>query len=134
LRDAPAKHKSRYEELSNSTGHFKQDSLEHLKKRPIQQIWRDHLLSISHLNHPNKKYDEGFFVYLYPKENDQCKNGVRKYIEQFESFNNETETYDEKSTGFYIIHLEEIISKLQQFFKEDWTTELSIRYLGRPIP
>jgi len=133
LNDAPSSHKPRYEYLTNTSGLFIQDSISSLKRKPIQQIWRDHLLSISHLTHKNKKYDDGFFLYLFPKQNTACKDGVRKYIEQFISFNNTTKKHDEKVTGFYIRYMEDFMLSLRQLNQDEWTMKLLLRYFGDSI-
>lgn len=130
LKDALSSHKKRYEELTNNSKLFRPGSIELLKKRPIQQIWRDHLLSISHLKHRNEKYDDGFFVYLFPTKNNECKNGVKKYIKQFISYNNSTGKYDEKATGFYVKDLKHFILSLQQLNQDKWTKDLLLRYFG----
>lgn len=130
LRNAPSSHKARYEELTNATGFFKVNSIESLKQKPIQQIWRDHLLSISILKHKIKKYQDGFFIYLYPKDNIQCENGIQEYIEKFKSFNPTTKKHDEKSTGFYPRYMKNFMIKLQQLVQDNWTNELLQRYFG----
>ena len=114
LNDKPATYKTRYAELTEISGLFKQNSIENLKAKPIEQIWRDHLLSISHVKHENKKYADGFFVYLFPKKNQQCQDAVDKYIQQFISFDTTTKKYDEQKTGFYIRHLKEFAADMKQ--------------------
>lgn len=123
LKDQPSTHKSRYEELSKSSRIFKNNSFETLKGKPIQQIWRDHLLSIAHLKHKNKKYHEGFFVYLYPEKNTECEEAVKKYREQLI-------TTDEEKTGFYILHLEKFVDIIIDTNPLDWVLKFKQRYIG----
>ncbi|HNQ68395.1 MAG TPA: hypothetical protein PKN32_08445 [Bacteroidales bacterium] len=130
LNDAPAKYKTRYAELTNDSGLFKQNSIQYLKEKPLEQIWRDHLLSISHIRHENTKYAEGFFVYLFPKKNQQCQDAVSKYTEQFISFDDATTKYNEHKTGFYIKHIETFVSDLQQICKEKWLKDFICRYFN----
>jgi hypothetical protein len=130
LNDKPSTHKSRYQVLADESNLFKPDSIETLKQRPIQQIWRDHLLSIAHLKHKRENYDDGFFIYLFPKKNIECQNAVNKYIMQFRSYNSYTKKHDEKMTGFYIHYLDDFINRLRLFKNENWTKELIDRYLG----
>jgi len=130
LKDEPAKYKDRYSELTTDSGMFKSDSIEILKKKPIEQIWRDHLLSISHLNHKGKKYDDGFFVYLFPKKNRECQNGVDKYVKQFVSFDEHTNQYNEMKTGFYIRHMKEFVLDLKELCKDEWVDKFIERYFG----
>ena len=44
LSDKPASHKSRYDEVAEAMGCFRED-IGPLKEKPLQQIWRDHLLA-----------------------------------------------------------------------------------------
>jgi hypothetical protein len=130
LIDQPSTHKKRYEDLANESGIFNPKSIEFLKQRPIQQIWRDHLLAIAHLRHKKENFDEGFFIYLFPKKNVECQLAVNYYTMQFNSYDPITKTYDEKVTGFYIRYLDDFIVKLRQLIQDNWTKELIDRYLG----
>ena len=112
------KHKERYDQLTTADI-FQEERKELLKFNPNAQIWRDHLLSIA----TQKKYDEGFFVLLYPEQNIECQRGVDSYINCLSSS-------DEKITGFYPRHLETFISVLQSISKDSWIQELSNRYFG----
>lgn len=132
LNDKPAIYKTRYSELGLLSGLFKQNSIENLKAKPIEQIWRDHLLSISHLKHENKKYADGFFIYLFPKNNKQCQDAVDKYIQQFISFDITTKQYDEQKTGFYIRHLKEFADDMKQVCIDQWISDFLHRYFNEP--
>lgn len=112
------KHQKEYTRLTNSQT-FKQNSIESLKEIPLSQIWRDHLLSIAHL----KDYNEGFFVFLFPKENNHCQNGVDSYKKYLVS---ETE----EQSGFYPRYLDDFIRTLRTLHNTEWTKELEERYLG----
>jgi hypothetical protein len=130
LHDKPSSHKQRYEELSDQSGYFKPGSFQFLKQKPIQQIWRDHLLSLAHLKHEKRKYDEGFFVYLFPSGNEECKNGVAKYVEQLNYSDFVSKEANEKKTGFYPRHIEDFVRTLQLHIHSEWTKELWERYLN----
>jgi hypothetical protein len=93
------KHQNEYERFT-TLNIFKPNAIETLKKIPLSQIWRDHLLSIA----TKTIYDEGFFVFLFPANNEQ--------------------------SGFYPRHLEEFINKLIEVVPVDWTKELKERYWG----
>ena len=110
-------------------GIFKDDSYLSLIDNHWQPIWRNHLLSLAHLNHKDRKYDEGMFVYLFPSKNAICKKAVDSYIQHFKSYNELDKSYDKELSGFYPFYLEDFIDKLQDMCKEDWTKELSVRYL-----
>lgn len=112
------KHQKEYTRLTTDK-YFKPNALENVKQVPLSQIWRDHLLSIAHL----KDYDEGFFVFLFPKENTHCQNGINEYIKHLNSEN-------EELTGFYPRHLDDFIRTLRNIHNTEWTKELEERYLG----
>ena len=115
------KHEKEYLQLATADI-FKQKSIENLKKSPLFQIWRDHLLSISLLK--NNLYEDGFFVFLFPKGNEACYNGVKQYTEQF------TDKCQEEKTGFYWRFLDDFIENLHNLVNQEWTKELKERYLG----
>lgn len=81
LGDPPAPHRARYDEIAKAMGAFKPDAMERLKKKPLQQIWRDHLLSGALLLDRDEGYAEGIFVFLYPKDNVCCATAVVAYEE-----------------------------------------------------
>lgn len=117
------KHKDAYLKLATKSKLFPTSSIEVLKGVPLQQIWRDHLLSIATL----KDYDEGFFVFLFPSKNKECQQAVDSYVQQLK-------TDKEEINNFYPRHLEIFIDTLNQVCKADWTIELSKRYLGLSLP
>lgn len=112
------KHQKQYARLTTDSI-FKPNAIESINKIPLSQIWRDHLLSIAHL----KDYDEGFFVFLFPKANSQCQSGVSEYGKYLISD-------DEKTTGFYPRYLDHFIKALRRMHDVEWTKELESRYLG----
>lgn len=117
------KHKERYEHLTQAYGVFTPDVIDTLRRPPLSQIWRDHLLSIALLRHADRKYDEGCFVFLFPSLNKQCQDGVNEYAKYLASG-------EEKINGFCPRHLEQFIHTVADHFKTDWSNELRSRYLG----
>lgn len=113
------RHKHIYSGISNRSGIFHQSSMAQLKEVPLQQIWRDHLLSLR----MREKGRDGFFVYLFPSLNKECQEAVERYKKLLISENRE-------KTGFYPIHLEIFIKTLRKLKRTDWTLELQERYLG----
>lgn len=112
-------HKEQYLRLTHESKVFKFDSIGNLKIPPISQIWRDHLLSIA----TQQDFSEGFFVFLFPSLNTECKVGVSRYISQLVSSS-------EEMTGFYPRHLESFIGTLKGLRSDPWVIELANRYLG----
>jgi hypothetical protein len=118
-----AKHKVRYEQLTEGYGVFIPNVINTLRRPPMSQIWRDHLLSLALLRHSDRKYDEGCFVFLFPSLNKQCQDGVNEYAKYLASD-------DEKINGFCPRHLEQFIHTVADHYNTDWSNELRSRYLG----
>jgi len=111
--------KEQYATLTNACGLFKPDSVDFLRRPPLSQIWRDHLLCIA----TKQDYDEGFFVFLFPSKNSHCQQGV-DYYKQFLA------STDSFINSFYPEHLEHFITTLDNIVNTDWSKELRQRYLG----
>lgn len=78
LNDKPAPHRRRYDELAAAMLCFKEASFKDLKQKPLQQIWRDHLLAGA-LRLDVDSYSAGFFAFLYPRGNENCARAVKAY-------------------------------------------------------
>ncbi len=94
LQGKAAQHRPRYEDVAKVMSCFKRNKLVQLKAQPLQQIWRNHLLAGS-LRHADN-FDDGFFVFLYPKDNQYCANAVRDYrdcLSNFDTFTDWTLEY-----------------------------------------
>jgi hypothetical protein len=120
LKDKPSSHKDRYEEISEESGFFDLSQLEKLKEKPIQQIWRDHLLTLS-LFISNKDYLRGDFIYLYPFDNTECVNAIEEYKRTF---------LPNKENYFKPLTIEKIVGILEEKSTEKWITEFKDRYLN----
>jgi len=68
-----------YKQVAENMSCFKDWSSPEFLKPPFQQIWRDHLLAGSILRTDSNKFKDGFFVFLYPKENTACEAAVKRY-------------------------------------------------------
>lgn len=110
-------HKADYIKLTNKYKIFIDGAIDNLKHAPLQQVWRDHLLAIATL----QDYDMGFFVFLYPKENDECQKVVTDYKKTLNS--------DCSICSFVPALLEDYISVISKSTKAGWVDELKARYL-----
>lgn len=119
LLDEPATHKETYEEISIQSEIFEMNMLDKLKEKPIQQIWRDHLLVLS-MFIKNKDYKIGDFIYLYPSGNENCKLGIEQYSRTF---------INGKENHFKPLTLEELVATIKSFCPASWIDEFSNRYL-----
>lgn len=117
LNDKPAKHKIRYEEIASAMGCFKESQMKRLIRQPLQQIWRDHLLAGSMINVGD--YDEGLYIFLYPKSNGNCDMAVKTYMDCLKNTNT-----------FRAWTLENIVDVIGQNTKEKWINDFFDRYLN----
>jgi hypothetical protein len=120
LNDKPSTHKKKYEEISEESELFEISKFEKLKQKPIQQIWRDHLLALSMFK-INNDYDFGDFVFLYPKDNTNCQKGVEQYQMIFE---------EHQENYFIPLTIEKFVDELKKICGEDWVLEFEDRYLN----
>lgn len=117
LKGEKAPHRQRYEEISHMMGCFTKEAHIQLQKQPLQQIWRDHLLAGSYLYNSNQ--EDGFFVFLYPKDNRYCSEAISDY----QSF-----LTDQKTISAWT--LEEIYIAIKKQTQDKWIDELYNRYLN----
>lgn len=79
LQDTAARLRPRYEEVAQSMDVFDKERLVELRAKPLQQVWRDHLLAGSML--ATGEWSRGEFVFLYPRDNERCQAVVTRYAE-----------------------------------------------------
>jgi hypothetical protein len=78
LADKAARLRPRYDELADLMRIFDPSRRAALREKPLQQIWRDHLLAGSYVL-AEVGFDEGLFVFLHPKDNVRCVTAVNDY-------------------------------------------------------
>ncbi|OCW92361.1 hypothetical protein A9168_16420 [Macellibacteroides sp. HH-ZS] len=120
LNDKPSSHKNEYEVVADKSMIFRKESIDSLKEKPIQQIWRDHLLALSMFMKSND-YKIGDFIYLYPSENKNCRIGIEKYKETFKE---SVESY------FKPLTLEKLVGVVKKYCADNWINEFENRYLN----
>jgi hypothetical protein len=120
LKDSPGEHRARYDEIAAAMGAFRSDAMERLRARPLQQIWRDHLLAGSlRLDHASG-FDEGSFVFLHPLENTRCRAAVAAYQDCLAG----------TCSSFLPWTLEDVCQALRDADAGAWLEAFSVRYLG----
>lgn len=77
MNDALAPHRERYDQVAVGMGCFHAGNLADLRAKPINQLWRDHMLAGSMLLAGGWK--EGMFMVLYPAENSHASTAIQKY-------------------------------------------------------
>lgn len=117
LRDKLAPHRPRYDQIARGMGCFHADGLVAVRGKPVNQLWRDHMLAGSMLLADGWKH--GRFVVLYPADNVHAATAVEKYRACLA----DTSTFDAWT-------LESFITALEAECPDGWTAELRARYLG----
>lgn len=118
LTDAPAEHRPRYDEVTRAMGCFKPDLISGLRRKPIEQIWRDHMLAGSMLL-ASTDWESGLYVFLYPEDNEPCRVAVQLYRD-----------YLEDARTFESITIERVVETIAFETDARWIRELEVRYLG----
>ena len=119
LRDTPAETKERYFEVASAMGCFKNECLESLRRAPLEQIWRNHLLAGSLQYSPKDSFKDGLFVFVYPQQNLHCRQAVKQYKQCL--------TIDRT---FQSWTLESIVEAIKQNTKDRWIDDVIDRYLN----
>ena len=107
----------RYREIANEMKCFRDGCINKLLQSPLSQIWRDHLLVGSILNIGD--FENGFFVFLYPKENIHCREAVEDYKQ-----------YLTNDKTLKVWFLEDVAKAIKEETNEKWIEELINRYLN----
>ena len=114
---AAATHRPRYDEVADMMGCFDSNKLEDLKSQPLQQVWRDHLLAGALRS--VGPYEDGFFVFLYPRDNPHCAGAITQYAESLTN-----------RESFEAWTLEDVTSGIKRHTGKDWVDAFYDRYLN----
>ncbi len=69
----------RYKQVANNAKIFKENAISEISGTDLQQIWQDHLLALSMLQHPSKKWKWAKFVLIYPEKNPSYRIAAVRY-------------------------------------------------------
>jgi hypothetical protein len=119
LGDAPSSHKPRYDALADAMGCFAAAHRDALQKKPLQQMWRDHLLAGAMLAAADDGWSSGLYVFLHAADNTRCGRAAARYAECLTD-----------SRTFAPLTLEHLIATLHQRASGAWVREVEDRYLG----
>lgn len=72
---------ARYTEVTERSGVFKSGWRTAIVGTELQQIWLDHLLVLSMMQHPSRRWSWGRFVLVYPSENPSFARAAERYRE-----------------------------------------------------
>jgi len=118
MKDKPAKHRQRYDEVARGMKTFSGGQLDKLRYTRLQQLWRDHLLAGSMLQ-ADPTWAEGLFVLLYPRENEDC--GLTA-VEYNHCLRKDQSTFDTWT-------IEEFVKAIRAETKAKWPALFEGRYL-----
>jgi hypothetical protein len=116
LNDPAANLRDRYDEVAGEMRCFDAERMPDLKRQPLQQIWRDHLLAGAHRLVDG--LDDGFFAFLYPEANTACADAVAAY----------RECLTDDST-FVAWTMESVWDAIREESDAEWVTAFRHRYL-----
>lgn len=114
-----AERRARYDELSGASRLFVDSESEALRKNPLQQLWREHLLAQSVID--QSLYSEGVLVLIGPQHNWRVQRAGDLYRHQL----------DELLPGrvqFMSITLEQVIAAIASAGNPDHARQLYRRY------
>jgi hypothetical protein len=117
-RDWKDSYRAGYSEVAAMMGCFSPGSEPVLRRPPLEQLWRDHLLMGSILQHAGAAFDEGRFVMLFPSMNAACCDAAGLY---------RTQLSDNRT--FAVWTLEAFVDALQARCSAAWVAAVRNRYL-----
>lgn len=120
MAESPATVRPRHDELSAAVGLYRSPDATNLRNAPLQQLWREHLLSRSMIE--SGHYSKGRFVVIYPKQNNQCAAAVHAY-------KNQLVTEAPEDSGFQAVPLEQCIEAFRAIGEHGTADALHERYL-----
>jgi hypothetical protein len=110
----------RYDELSKLIGVYNDPDALALRINPLQQLWREHMLSRAMIE--NGLYSSGRFVLIYPSQNHQCAYATNTYQSHLISD-------IPNVSGFQVITLDNCIESLRVIGDKQVADALYERYL-----
>lgn len=108
----------RYDELSRSSGLYAEPDDEALRRNPLQQFWRQHMLAQAMVD--CELYDEGVYVLIAPRQNREVQRGAHRYAR--------TLADSAGKVRFVRIDLEDMIEALRKAGASEHADALYTRY------
>ena len=116
--EQPARLRPRYDELSVISGQFVDPEHADLRAAPLQQIWRQHLLSFAMVH--NGLYSAGRFILIVPTLNRAAQEAIAQY---------RTHLLPAGTIPFDAISFEQLIETIRRSGAKDIAAMLHERYL-----
>ena len=120
MAETPATVRPRHDELSAKVALYRTPDAPGLRNAPLQQLWREHLLSRSMIE--TGLYPKGRFVVIYPKQNNQCASAVHAYQNQLVS-------EDPEESGFQAVTLDQCVEVFHAIGEHETADAIHERYL-----
>ena len=120
MSEPPATMRPRYEELTGMVGVFREPAAHALRENPLQQLWREHMLSRVMIE--SGLYDQGRFIVIYPAQNNNCAAAVNAYSTHLASD-------DPVVSGFQSVTFETCLDTLRAIGDDETAAALHERYL-----
>lgn len=117
LQGQPSPHRPKYDGIAALMGCFRQEALGQLQQKPLQQLWRGHLLA--GILRQVGGFADGIYAFLYPKDNPDCVQGVARYRECLAN-----------SFTFEDWTLEKFTAIVKKHTKAMWIEDFADRYLN----
>jgi hypothetical protein len=119
LTDQPAEHRPRYDEVTAAMRCFKPEVVSALRQKPVEQIWRDHMLAGAMLLDAEGGWEMGLYVFLYSRDNDACRAAVALYGNHLTT-----------PLTFQAVTLETLVDAIEAATGQSWIRDLRERYLA----
>lgn len=119
LAQPEARHRVRYDEVAMAMGVFGAGTLERLRRAPLEQLWRDHLLVGSLALDPASGFAHGTFAVIWPSENSIVGAAVEEYAACLTD-----------ASAFSAWTLENVLAAFDSAGAGPWCEALRTRYLG----
>jgi hypothetical protein len=113
-----ARLRPRYDALSETSGLYSEPQAEALRKNPLQQFWRQHMLAQSMLD--CGLYDGGIFILIAPRQNREVATAARRYAATLKP--------DETKVRFVTLDLEDVIAAIEAAGVSEHAAALRERY------
>jgi hypothetical protein len=98
---------------------FKPERISGLRLKPIEQLWRDHMLAGAMLLEASASWETALYAFLYPEDNAACARAALLYRDHLA----DARTFD-------AVTLETFLDSLETEVDWAWIAEVRDRYLG----
>jgi len=113
------RHRPRWDDLSVTSGLFIDPDAPELRRNPLQQLWREHMLA--HTLVANGLYDDGRFVLIGPKLNNDVQRGASAFAKHLAKA--------EGAVGFMNVTLEDAVEAVGAAGGKSYARDFTERYL-----